>query len=132
SKSVQKKVFTRIGQPAPRVTELRPELPAALADVVAKMMAIEPADRFASPIEVADALTRFTGEPISSSITLPPLLPPAPMDDQSTADFFPSIGARKQVAPAATKSWLRRIAVVAGTLIGLAALGAALGMMLAR
>jgi serine/threonine protein kinase len=132
SRSVQKKVFTRLGRPAPRVTDLRPELPAALADVVAKMMALEPADRFGSPLEVADALAKFTGEPLSSSIILPPLMPPEPLDDQSTTDFMPGIGAARRLAPASKPRRSRRVLAIAIAVAVLATVGIALGLVFAR
>jgi serine/threonine-protein kinase len=133
SKSVQKKVFSRLGRAAPRITELRPELPTVLADVVAKMMAVEPANRFASPLEVADALAQFTGEPMSSSlINLPPLMPLDPLGDQSTTDFLPLTGSPKRSAPVKARRWSRRVFAAAAAIVVLATLGAALGMALAR
>lgn len=46
------------------ILELRPEAPAALAEVVARMMAKRPDDRFQSALEVAEALTESkTAEP---------------------------------------------------------------------
>ena len=42
-----------------RVDSVRVEVPSAVADVVARMMAKEPADRFQTPAELADALAPF-------------------------------------------------------------------------
>lgn len=47
----------------PRLTELRAEIPPALADVVAKMLAKNPAHRQQTPAEVAEALRSFA-EPV--------------------------------------------------------------------
>jgi hypothetical protein len=46
-------------QPATPVNEVRPEVPAALAAVVAKMMAKGPAQRYQAPAEVVQALAPF-------------------------------------------------------------------------
>ncbi|MFO0850975.1 MAG: protein kinase [Gemmataceae bacterium] len=43
-------------QPPPPLGALRPDVPPALAAVVARMLAKDPADRFATPAEAADAL----------------------------------------------------------------------------
>jgi tRNA A-37 threonylcarbamoyl transferase component Bud32 len=59
----QKLIWLRNRQPAP-VRELRPEVPEELAGVVARMMAKDPADRYQTPAEVADALARWTAAPI--------------------------------------------------------------------
>jgi uncharacterized protein (TIGR03067 family) len=48
----------RMHQPVP-IQTIRPEVPAALATIVAKMMAKKPGDRFQTPEEVAAALTPF-------------------------------------------------------------------------
>ena len=42
-----------------RLDEIRTEVPSDLADLVAKMMAKDPAERFGEPADVADALTPF-------------------------------------------------------------------------
>lgn len=44
---------------APRVSDLRPEIPPELDDIVAHMLARIPDDRFQSPIEVADLIEPF-------------------------------------------------------------------------
>ena len=44
---------------ADQLRELRPDVPAGLSAVVAKMMAKEPAQRYQKPIEVAQALAQF-------------------------------------------------------------------------
>jgi len=47
-------------QPAPSIRTRRDDLPPELIDVVDKMLARDPADRFATPAEVAEALAPFT------------------------------------------------------------------------
>src|SRR5262249_28411838 len=50
-----KRIWHQVRQPKP-VQSLRPEVPEGLARVVATMMAKEPAKRYQTPQEVADAL----------------------------------------------------------------------------
>lgn len=49
-------VYAHLNEPPPRVTDLRPELPEALDDVVATALAKEPDDRYASCGELVAAL----------------------------------------------------------------------------
>jgi hypothetical protein len=51
---------------------LRPEVPAALQAVVARMMARDPAERFQQPREVAEALVPFIKPPSQSIVESPP------------------------------------------------------------
>jgi serine/threonine protein kinase len=53
------KVTARMGDEPPSVRAARPEVPAALDRVMAKMMARDPARRYQTPAEVVDALTPF-------------------------------------------------------------------------
>jgi serine/threonine-protein kinase len=46
-------------EPAPCVTELRPEAPAPVAAIIARLMAKKPDDRFRTPAELAQALEPF-------------------------------------------------------------------------
>jgi serine/threonine protein kinase len=68
---------------APRLTEVRPEVPDGLSGLVAKMMAKDPAQRFQTPVDVANALKPFfrpgvDAEVIQSGIILTPVRVPAP------------------------------------------------------
>jgi hypothetical protein len=49
-------LFAQVNDPVPRATELRPELPAAVNDVLARALAKASADRYATCIEFAEAL----------------------------------------------------------------------------
>jgi putative two-component system response regulator len=49
----------RLHQSPPSVQEVRPDLPAELAAVVARMMAVQPGDRYQSPTAVMTALMPF-------------------------------------------------------------------------
>src|SRR6185312_14721243 len=67
--------------------QLRPDVPAGLAAVVARMMAKRPEHRFQTPREVAGELVRFYkkgAEPTSTSPTLP--AEPPPIVDYELAD----------------------------------------------
>jgi len=57
--NVMEKLLARVRRDAPRIRALRPEVPAGLDAVVAKMLARDPADRYHTPTEVAEALVPF-------------------------------------------------------------------------
>jgi WD40 repeat protein len=77
----QKLLWHQIRQPRP-IREVRPEVPEGVAAVVAKMMAKDPADRYQTPAEVAEALAPWAAgqapqgagarRPVSSGPTPPP------------------------------------------------------------
>jgi tRNA A-37 threonylcarbamoyl transferase component Bud32 len=58
--SVPQKMRAHLDVPPAPVGRLRPEVPAGLSAVVERMLAKDPADRFQSPAEVAEALRPFT------------------------------------------------------------------------
>jgi serine/threonine protein kinase len=66
----QKLIWHQTRQPR-ALKSLRPEVPDGLADLVERMMAKDPAQRFATPLEVAEALSPWTQSPI-----------PPPPDDE--------------------------------------------------
>lgn len=76
------KMVARTLQPAPPMRELQNDLPEALAAAIDRMLAKNPAERFATPAEVAEALA-----PFAIGCNLPALwMPPAPgMPAASTA-----------------------------------------------
>jgi hypothetical protein len=65
--------MARLLSDAPRVTSRRLEVPQEVDDIVARMLAREPADRYQTPAEVAEALFPFTfeGEKITASVGKP-------------------------------------------------------------
>lgn len=65
----QQVIVAHLTSDPPRVTAMRPELPAALDAVIARGMAKEPGDRFQSAIELAEA---------AKAAVIPPPAPPAP------------------------------------------------------
>lgn len=72
---------------ATRLDLLRPEVPSELADVVAKMMAKDPAERYQTPKEVARALLPFfkAGQPLAMP-EAPPRGKPEPQDAAEPPD----------------------------------------------
>jgi serine/threonine protein kinase len=78
----QKLLWHQMREPTP-IRTARPETPAGLADVIAKMMAKEPAARYQTMGEVAEALAPWTREPIA---------PPAEDEMPSRAGAFRCAG----------------------------------------
>lgn len=58
-------------QPKPALRERRPEIPAAVADVVTRCMAKNPEERFRTPAAVAAALASFVKTDITSPVPAP-------------------------------------------------------------
>lgn len=58
-KTAIEKLKAAMSRPVPRVSTLRPEIPPGLDSIVARMMARDPAERFATPGEVAKALEPY-------------------------------------------------------------------------
>jgi serine/threonine-protein kinase len=72
-------LYAHIQDPVPRVTAVRPDLPAALDDVVEKAMAKKPEDRFATCSAFIDAARTIVGEPATAPPPPPPPPPGAPL-----------------------------------------------------
>ncbi len=114
-------VLARLEKEPPRVRELRPDVPAELSAVVARMLAKDPARRYQTPAEVAQALAPFckpgtmAGEP-----------QPAPqrVSQAATTELAPRTGSRP--APR-TAGRTRRPAVLAAAAVGAALVLAAAG-----
>ncbi len=73
-------VYAHISEPPPRPTDDRPELPAAIDEVVAKGMAKDPADRYASAGELLQDAHRAFGQAIAGVGT-----PPGPVSSPEAA-----------------------------------------------
>lgn len=63
-RTAQKLVWQQIRDPAP-IERIRPEVPAGLAEVIRKLIQKRPSDRYASSMEVFDALEPWTQEAIA-------------------------------------------------------------------
>jgi WD40 repeat protein len=57
--SLVQKLRRQLAEPVPHITQRRPDLPAALADLAACMMAKSPDDRFSTPEEVVKAIDAY-------------------------------------------------------------------------
>ncbi|MCI0461058.1 MAG: serine/threonine-protein kinase [Gemmataceae bacterium] len=99
------KMRAHLETPVPPLQKYRPEVPAELVAVLERMLAKNPADRFATPIEVATAL-----QPFAIGSDLPALLEPG-SGNSSQANLTTQPGPR-----AATARWMRysrRVAALA-------------------
>ena len=76
-------VQAHIGQQPEPVTQFRPQAPAALADILAKMLAKQPGERYQTPMEVARALAPFCKKvPIDNVHSMTAGTPDAPARQQ--------------------------------------------------
>ena len=119
-------LYAHVSAPPPRLTATRPELPAAVNDVLARALAKEPEDRYGSCGAFADALRAALGlEPYDSSsgpwrttsqtrIVTPPAHAPAStapltVAAESPATVLPASGP-PDPAPAAAGNWTAVVA----------------------
>jgi putative intracellular protease/amidase len=95
-------------EPAP-LTTLRPEVPAELAQIVSRMMARDPAQRYQTPAEVAEALAPFL---TTAPAPLPePEPPPPPLTTR------PSRRVRRPALRRRPPTWALVAAAFAGLLV---------------
>ena len=78
-------LYAHIQDPPPRVSAIRPDLPAALDDVIVKAMAKKPEDRFATCSAFIDAARTIVGEPAPAPAPPPPPPPGAPVPAATAA-----------------------------------------------
>lgn len=91
-------------QPVPRLSQLRPDFPVALDQVLARLMAKAPQDRFSSASEVAKALESLANS-VESWPTIPPLVqnsPAIPLQPPSTPTSTATPVARPPAKPPVT------------------------------
>jgi uncharacterized repeat protein (TIGR03803 family) len=95
--------LTRIShRPCPAVSEIRADLPGKLAAVVDRMVALDPAQRFASAGEVAEALAPFAaGNDVASLLSRMPDAAPYPAKTQAGRSRPVSSGRRLAIYVAA-------------------------------
>jgi serine/threonine protein kinase len=79
-----------LNEPPPRLSECRPDLPDALTEIVDQMLSRNPDDRFATPVQVAEALTPFAADADLTTI--------ANRSPVEASDGFSNEAARLQVA----------------------------------
>jgi serine/threonine protein kinase/tetratricopeptide (TPR) repeat protein len=99
-KAAKKLMAHQIQEPVP-VGQLRPEVPAEMAAVVARMMAKRPQERYQSPAEVVAALQAWTATPVAPPLPeeMPQLspavrVPASPSPDPSSAALLRNSGQR--------------------------------------
>jgi hypothetical protein len=104
-------VHAHVIEPPPRVTERRPELPAALDQVIASGMAKEPDERPSSATELIRAASRAfgSGAPQSTPASQDTRLSPAGADERPQATFAPRGGTTVR-APAIPAAAATRVA----------------------
>ena len=100
--NVMEKLMART-RTAPRLSGFRPEIPPVLDEVVARMLAVSPEDRYGTPLEVAQALAPFAmsqagASEASSALVVHQELPtvmdltPAEAGDSQVEDFLAQLG----------------------------------------
>jgi serine/threonine protein kinase len=122
------KVFGHREVAVPPVTNFRPEVPKALVRILERMLAKKPADRFATPAEVALALAPFTsGANLAALLAVhaPTADPDAPPNRASTVNQRGTDtvdGKAGQHGPARFRRWTAAAALLlAGVLVVAAA-----------
>jgi hypothetical protein len=112
--SLMKKLMMHQSGDARPIEEVRPEVPAGLGMIVRKLMAKSPAERFQTPLELVDALARWSGTapvaarpvPVANPVSVPARPMPAaetaestlldrsktPSPPRSDSTFLPSLG----------------------------------------
>jgi response regulator RpfG family c-di-GMP phosphodiesterase len=70
-------IVRRLTLPPPSARKLRPDVPAPLDAVLARLLAPRPDDRYATPQAVMRALTPFRGDVVTSALAAPVLATPA-------------------------------------------------------
>ncbi|MCS6976034.1 MAG: serine/threonine protein kinase [Gemmatales bacterium] len=101
-KTITQKLIQHQTQLPKPIAEVRPEVPAGLSDLIDRMMQKNPADRFQTPAEVAEALEPWTREPIA-----PP--PEHEMPRRSAAVALHLAAEEEVVIPRLANSGIRRL-----------------------
>jgi hypothetical protein len=100
--------------PVPSARALRPEVPEALDAVLGRLLAKEPADRYATPAEARDALAAFSGGAV-------PAAPAAPQETRAAQPMAPAATPVPEetvsVVPAARRSRGRRWLLAASLVV---------------
>ncbi|QDU23669.1 Serine/threonine-protein kinase StkP [Urbifossiella limnaea] len=115
--TVRDKLLAHAAAPVPEIHEARPEVPAGLAGVLRRMLAKDPADRYASPADAGEALA-----PFCAGSDLPALLDTA---CPGLWDFVPPLAPGDTPMPETISLAVRRparrrvaaVAVVAATVV---------------
>jgi serine/threonine protein kinase/CHAT domain-containing protein/Tfp pilus assembly protein PilF len=118
--SILAKMRAHLETPPTPITGLRPKVPPALAAVVDRMLAKDPADRFATPGEVAETLRPFAAgadfatllEQSGNAVT-----PVAAADTTESARTLPHARSRSKRGAAGWRRYVASVAVLAMSLL---------------
>src|SRR5262249_11004512 len=80
-------VQAHLSKPAPRVETIRPGVPTAIGDIIAKLLEKDPANRFATPAALAEALAKVGGQLSGEKPSLPSPPPPPVAQPMTQAPF---------------------------------------------
>jgi hypothetical protein len=141
-------MYAQLSEPPPKLTSRRPDLPAAADDVLARALAKEPAERYASCRDFAEALRAAFGlQPYDSA---PGVIPPPDHPATQIAEAAPPVSGLPTVAAATPgvaaatsatpgrdggtdrQARRRRVRLAALAVIGLAAVGVVVPVLVAR
>jgi eukaryotic-like serine/threonine-protein kinase len=105
-------ILKRVAEDTPRpIPDIIPETPQWLCDIVSRLHAKRPEDRFASAQEVADLLARHLDRMLRPGIVaIPPAIPPAPVEKRSPREL-------PQPAPAIRPRFRARFWMAAAVLL---------------
>ncbi len=78
------KLLARLESDATPISRFRPQVPRPLEAVLARMLARSPAQRYQTPLEVAQALEAFARDDTPVDVPVPASAPPAEGSDQAT------------------------------------------------
>jgi tRNA A-37 threonylcarbamoyl transferase component Bud32 len=73
--SLMQKLRRQLTQPTPLVTDHRPDVPPVIAALVRKLMDRDPARRFQTPADLADAITEYVRDPSRPPAAIDALVP---------------------------------------------------------
>src|SRR4051794_36803836 len=97
-------LFAHVSDPPPLVSEQRADLPPALDEVIARGMAKQPEERYASPVDLLDDAARVIAAPSTSTRRSPPPAdrgagapPPAPTTLASHDAIAPTVPSEHQI-----------------------------------
>jgi len=95
------KLMAIVSEPVPPLREARDEVPEPLAEIVHRMLAKTPEERFATPADVAAALAPFAGDHRIQELLTAPVSEPATIQRRGT-DALTSASAPTRLAPGGT------------------------------
>jgi len=110
-------VYQHINEPVPNICNIRPDLPAGCEAIIARAMAKDPNDRYATASEFAAALTSVIAD-----------LPPDIVSDSQLKLGSQPITAQSVITKMMTPSWWRKHRVRASALFIAVALGMAVAL----